>query len=216
MIPGVPQANAIAKRLLRRQRASRTPRPHPDHQPAACRGRPTPVRAPLQRPPVTPSAQAAPYDHSPSQPMTSRSAVGPPVYGARGQDVRSPREARDGQVLHRQAVVPGRRRRRLKRPDAGCSADPTSDGSADSHRRHDARRHCAGLHRCPADDRLAEHSRGHLAGRRLRRAVRRAPVDFLPAHRLGPGLPAGGAAAAIPAGSAPGTTRCTGGWGGCC
>ena len=45
------------RRTLRRQHSPRTPRPHPDHQPAACRYRARRVPAPLQQPPSTPDTR---------------------------------------------------------------------------------------------------------------------------------------------------------------
>ena len=48
-----PRANAIAERFVGSD-PPRTPRPHPDHQPAARRSRAARVRAPLQQPPATP------------------------------------------------------------------------------------------------------------------------------------------------------------------
>jgi hypothetical protein len=63
-----PRANAIAdRRTLRRQHPPRTPRPHPDHQPAACRRRPPGVHPPLQPTGRTGrSSRPLPYDRCPT------------------------------------------------------------------------------------------------------------------------------------------------------
>ena len=63
------------RRTLRRLHPPRTPRPHPDHQPAACRCRASAVPAALQRPPATPHPR--PSRSPPTPPRRSRDGDSP-------------------------------------------------------------------------------------------------------------------------------------------
>ena len=98
------------RRTLRRQRPPRTPRPHPDHQPAACRGRADRVRRALQQPSATPHAPHRELPGSTPQPTTTRRT---PSDGTTGSvdcstSISRPRHVRSVSGTHR----PARARRR--------------------------------------------------------------------------------------------------------
>src|SRR4051794_14384421 len=69
-------------RTLRRQHPPRTPRPHPDHQPAACRSRAPGISTPLQQPPAAPrprpsrSPMTTPPAHHPARRTASDGGTG--------------------------------------------------------------------------------------------------------------------------------------------
>jgi len=60
------------RETLRRHHPPRTPRPHPDHQPAPCHRGLAPVRTPLQRSPATPRAR--PSSSPTTTPTTSQTS----------------------------------------------------------------------------------------------------------------------------------------------
>ena len=69
------------RRTLRRHHPPRAPRPHPRHQPAACRNRTDRVRRALQQPPATPHARPGrsppPTPPAHDEPVERRPTTGP-------------------------------------------------------------------------------------------------------------------------------------------